>query len=189
MRVEAGRNGQSGFTLIELAIATAVLLFGVVAVVQLVPQAIQSNLNNRYDTTATVTAQRLLDLMINQGINAATLVDTTNLFPCSVLIPCNLGQVAGVGGTDTVDPPVANYLLPGGQINFNAPLAGGYNFIFIDPNDPTGTRYDVRWAVITSVRNLGPNPNVVVAKRFVVGARRSSPTTPSSVTLSAWVSR
>jgi len=55
-----------GFSLLEMLIAVAVLLVGIVSVVQLVPASLQSNQNNRQDTTATVAAQRELDQILNQ---------------------------------------------------------------------------------------------------------------------------
>src|ERR1700751_2410615 len=66
---------QRGFTLVELAIATVVFLIGVVAVMQLVPAALQSNLNNRVDTTSVVIAQRELDQMAKQPFSSASFTD------------------------------------------------------------------------------------------------------------------
>ena len=47
----------AGFTMIELLIAIVILLIGVVAVAQLVPNAIRSDFRNRYDSTALILAQ------------------------------------------------------------------------------------------------------------------------------------
>lgn len=186
------RGFQRGFTLVELAVATVILLVGVVAVMQLVPAAIQSNLNNRNDTTSAVAAQRLRDLMVSQALDSTTLTDPSGQFPCGGGA-CMLG--IGAPGVDTFEgSPLAAVLDGRGNridvvINFNAGRVNGYNFIYVDANDPSGTRYDVRWAVITSRRAVGVIPDTVVAKRIIIGARRTGTRQPTVVTFSSWVSR
>src|SRR5579859_4696403 len=69
------RRQQSGFTLLELGVATLILMVGIAGVVQLVPASQNSNLNNRVDTTAMVFAQREMDQMINQPLTSATFTD------------------------------------------------------------------------------------------------------------------
>ncbi len=178
------RGGQRGFTLIEVAIASVVLVVGAVAVMQLVPAALQSNLNNRNQTTAAVAIQRLRDLMVNQALTATTLADPNGEFPCGTAVTCNLGD------STKNDQVVGARLLPSnGEIDFTADRVAGYSFFFTDTNDPSQTQYDMRWAVITSVRNIGSLTNVVVAKRLVLGARRRGPSTPYTVTFVSWISR
>lgn len=185
-------KSQRGFTLVELAIATAVLLVGVVAVVQLVPAAIESNMNNRYDTTAAVAVQRLRDLMVSQALNSATLNDPTGQFTCAGA-PCQLG--IGTPGGDLVEGSRLVAVNDGRgnriavAIDFAAAPVNGYNFTFADPNDPTRTRYDVRWTVVTSRRAVGMLSDVVVSKRMVIGARSVGTRRPITVTFSTWISR
>ena len=62
--------------MLELAVATLILMVGIVGVVQLVPASQTSNLNNRVDTTAMVFAQREMDQMINQPLTSATFTDS-----------------------------------------------------------------------------------------------------------------
>lgn len=151
---------QAGFTLIELAIATVVLLVGVVAVMQLVPNAMQSNLRSRTDSTAVVVAQRQLDQMLSQPVTAVSFTNADG-------VVCQLG-----------DPAVANAFVgapvqvvgPAVQINFNAAAVPGYSLTFADPNDPGAQAYEVRWAVATT-SNLGQP----VGKRIIVGAWRRDP--------------
>lgn len=189
-RTNAG-NAQRGFTLVELAVATLVLLVGVVAVAQLVPAAIESNLTNRYDTTAAVAVQRLRDLMVSQALNQVSLDDPSGQFPCPPGT-CLLG--IGAPGVDTLEgaPLLAarergnNVVM---QIDFTQAPANGYNFTFTDPNDPTQTRYDVRWAVVTSRRAVGALPDVVVSKRLIIGARSLGTRRPIRVTFSSWITR
>ncbi len=192
MNFSNARRTQAGFTLVELAIATVVLLFGVVAVMQLVPRAIQVNLDNRMNTTSTVIAQRLMDLMIHAGVNATTLVDPTGTFPCGPLNVCNLEPVGGALAACAAAPcdlvsPQPPPLLANGGINFNAAPVPGFRLIFTDPNDPGGGPYDIRWVVVTSVRNVGPFTKVAVSKRYIVGVMRRNGRDP--VTLTSWVTR
>src|SRR5207245_11249399 len=66
---------QRGFTLIEMLVATLIMLIGLVAVAQLVPFAIQLNTTNRYDSTALVIAQRKMEGMLNQPLSATAFTD------------------------------------------------------------------------------------------------------------------
>jgi prepilin-type N-terminal cleavage/methylation domain-containing protein len=164
---------QRGFTLVELVIATAVFLVGIVAVMQLVPAALQSNLNNRVDTTAVVVVQRELDQMVKQPFPSASFTDVDGNV-------CNLGSAATPNAV--VGSPVTQY---GAfvRIDFTQPLVAGYNFQAADPLDSTEGGYDVRWAVITSVNAK----KAAVSKRFIVGARQNlGSRTLAPVTLDSW---
>ena len=164
---------QRGFTLIELAVATVVFLVGVVAVMQLVPAALQSNLSNRVDTTSVVVVQRELDQMVKQPFASVTFTDADGNV-------CNLGNAATPNVV--VGSPVVQY----GEfvrIDFRQPRVGGYNFQAADPLNPIEGGYDVRWAVITSVNATG----TVVSKRFIVGARQNLGTRSlAPVSLDSW---
>ena len=169
------RRTERGFTLTELAIATLVLLVGSVAVMQLVPAAMQSNLRNRYDTTATVIAQRELDQMITQSLSSASFVDADGR-------AIALGNVAAVN--QVVGGPVVT-VNNTARINFNAPAVANYNFTYIDLNDAARVPYEVRWAVITNA--VGGVP---ISKRFIVGAWKRDPRqTAPPVTIEGWVLR
>lgn len=176
-RRQAGqdRSGsqQRGFTLVELAVSTVVFLVGVVAVMQLVPAALQSNLSNRVDTTSVVVAQRELDQMVKQPFASVAFTDADGNV-------CNLGNAATPNVV--VGSPVIQY----GEfvrIDFAQPLVGGYNFQAADPLNPIEGGYDVRWAVITSVNATG----TVVSKRFIVGARQNLGTRAlAPVSLDSW---
>jgi len=154
------RRQQSGFTLLELAVATLILMVGIAGVVQLVPASQNSNLNNRVDTTAMVFAQREMDQIINQPLTSATFTDSD-------------GRVVNLG-SQTVDNTVfgspVNAAVNPPTISFNGAIVAGYNYTFTDPNDlndSAGARYQMRWAVISRV-----NAGVVVSKRFIVACRR-----------------
>jgi type II secretory pathway pseudopilin PulG len=152
------RNAQRGFTILELAIATVVLLVGIVSVVELVPASMQNNSNNRQSTMTTVIGQRILEQMALQPLKATAFVDSDGN-------ALSLGAgVAGVAGS----PLVAG----SAQINFAAAAVPGYSLAYIDPNNPNTGTYDVRWAVVTTANAAG----TITAKRFIVGARKLSVT-------------
>ncbi|MHB8499984.1 MAG: type IV pilus modification PilV family protein [Candidatus Acidiferrales bacterium] len=156
------RNSQRGFTLVEVLMAIAVLLVGIVAVAQLVPASISSNSANRNDSSSLVFAQREMDQFLSQPLNMSisppSFIDAQG-FSCNLGDPTQPNVVVG-------NPIVVNY----DQIiiDFSGSPVAGYSFTYQDPNDPAGVVYDVRWAVITTKNSNG----MVSSKRFILGARR-----------------
>ena len=151
------RERQRGFSILEMMIATVILLVGLVAIAQLVPASILLNYRNRTDSSALVFAQRELDQFLDQPLSATSFTDTLGK-------TCNLGNPATPN--TIVGSPVAvinNQAL----INFTAAPVANYNFTYQDPADPSGTMYDLRWAVI-----LTGNGTSVYAKRFILGIRQ-----------------
>ncbi len=155
------RTSERGFSILEMMFATVILLVGLVAVAQLVPASILMNSRNRTDSSALVFAQRELDQMLDQPLNP---IPPTQQFTDAEGNVCQLGDPAV---TDAVQG--TNVLLFNGQaaINFNSTVAG-YNFSYQDPTDPSGTTYDVRWAVI-----ITGNGSTVSSKRFILGVRQA----------------
>ena len=143
---------QRGFTFIELAIAVVILLFGIVAVVQLVPAALTSNNANRQDTMSTVIAQRELEQILLQPLSASSFTDSDGN-------TINLGSLTS-SGTVTGSPLISNTA----AIDFTASKVTGYNLTYVDPNDSLSARYDVRWAVVTTLNGTSPT-----AKRIIIG--------------------
>ena len=155
------KRGERGFTLLELAVATLILMVGIAGVVQLVPASQQSNLTNRVDTTAMVFAQREMDQMINQSLaGPGNFTDSD-------------GRVINLGSQTVSDTLFGSPIVMSGTsptINFNAAAVAGYSYQFTDPNDLNDSAeatYEMRWAVISKV-----NAGVVVSKRFIVACRR-----------------
>jgi len=138
-----------------MLIASVVLLVGIVSVVELVPYSLQSNKNNRQDTTATVIAERELDQILSQPIQNTSFTDAD-------------GRTVQLG-----DPTQNNVIVGGpvsaatGKIDFTQAAVTGYSYNYTDPNDGSGANYEVRWAVITTV-NAG-NP---VSKRIIIACWR-----------------
>jgi prepilin-type N-terminal cleavage/methylation domain-containing protein len=163
------RRKQSGFTIVEMLIATVVMVVGLVGVAKLMPMSIRLNAGNRDDSTALVFAQRELDDMVDQPISATTFSD-----PQGVLCPagnnCNLGdptQPRVLIGS----PVIMLFNRP--NIDFSVAQVAGYSFNYIDPNDPFGLSYDVRWAVITY-----GNGASATGKRFILGVVRRGGNSP-----------
>jgi len=163
-KVLRGKCQERGFTLVEVLLAIAILLVGVVAVAQLVPASVGSNSTNRNDSSALVFAQREMDQFLSQPLNMS-------ISPPSFIDAegnsCNLGDPTQPNAV--VGSPYAlfyNQLV----INFSASPVTGYSFTYHDPNDPFGVVYDVRWAVVTTTNSNG----MVTSKRFILGARKQS---------------
>ena len=175
------RTRQRGFTMVELLIAMAILMFGIAAVAQLVPLSIQSNTRNRYDSTAVVLGERLLNQMVNQPLTATQFSDVDG----RVIF---LGSVAANGLVG--NPIQVVSAVPGGaavlvRVDFGAAAVANYNFTYTNPNENIAIPYEVRWSVITTMQGT-----TVVAKRYLVGVWKRDPrnvTVP--VTVEAWVQR
>jgi len=155
---------QRGFTLVEMLIATAIVIVGLVAVAQLVPTSVMLDSNNRNDGTALVFAQRVMEAMREQPLAATTFKD-----PLGVL--CPLGQTCQLGDPtqpkQIIGSPVVLFE-NSPVIDFTAAPVPGYSFTYTDPNDPTGTITDVRWAVITNTSVA----RVIISRRIILGVFR-----------------
>jgi len=156
-------NGcQRGFTLIEALLATIVMMVGLVAVAQLVPVSLSINSVNRASSTALVIEQRILEQMLDQPLTAATCAPP--VCPDASAGSWSLGNSAAPG--NVIGSAVAN-VNNSAAIDFSAGQVAGYSLNYLDPNDPYGATYDVRWAVVTYVQG-----SRVTGKRFLLGARQ-----------------
>ncbi len=153
---------QRGFTLIEMMIAVVMILVGLVAVAQLVSASIFLNSANRDDSTSIVLAQNELNQFVNQPLsNFGPYTDTLGN-------NCTLGNAATAPAW--AGSPLATSSDNRQVIDYAQATVNGYNFTWIDPNDPSGARYDVRWAVYTFSGGSG--------KRFIIGARKTGGNRP-----------
>ena len=169
------KNNQRGSTLLELMVATVVLLVGVVALAQLVPAAVSLNSRNRMDSSGLVYAQREMEQFVEQPLNVNGFTDASGF-------ACTLGN--GATFNTVLGSPVAVF---GGRtvIDFTQGQVAGYSYYYTDPEDATGTNYDVRWAVVQTGR-----PGAVMSRRFLVAVRKTggdAPITPA--TLDSMVSK
>jgi prepilin-type N-terminal cleavage/methylation domain-containing protein len=156
------REGQRGFSILEMMLATVILLVGLVSIAQLVPASILLNYRNRTDSSALVFAQRQLDQMLDQPM-------TVNFFTDALGNVCQLGNPTV---TNSVQGSTVTTLNNQTLIVFSSPNpspapTSGYGFTYQDPTDPSGTTYDVRWAVI-----ITGNGSTASSKRFILGVRQ-----------------
>lgn len=168
-RLTKNSRKQGGLALIEMIVAIAVLLIGIVAVAKLVPISTGLNYENRRDSVALVIAQRQLDGLLDQPMTATTFTDPQGML-CPVGNVCQLGNPAAPNQV-VGSPVVMNGVRP--LIDFSQPQVAGYSFNYSDPDDPSGPLYDVRWSVIT----IG-NGASASGKRLIVGARRQGGDAP-----------
>lgn len=163
---KARLGNEQGFSLLEMIIASAILLVGVLSVVQLVPASLKSNLYNRMDTMATVVAQHQLDQMLNQPLTAATFtgIDASPNYGIGGTAGWSGSRVVMQGSAVVIDfsqnPPVSGYNVE----NYQDPH---------DPNYPNGALFELRWAVYTVTNN-----GTVISKRIVVGCRQTNAAQP-----------
>ena len=152
-----GSNKQ-GFSLLEMLLATVILLVGLIAIAQLVPATILLNFRNRTDSSALVFAQRELDQFLDQPLYLSTFND-------AIGNTCSLGNPAS---PNTLVPPSTVVVINNqALIDFTVAPVANYSFTYQDPTDPSGTTYDVRWAVI-----ITGNGSNVSSKRFILGVRQ-----------------
>ena len=153
------RRSEAGFSLLEMMLATVILLVGLVAIAQLVPATILLNFRNRTDSSALVFAQRELDQFLDQPLFLTSFTD-------AIGNTCALGNAAPVNTVQGSSLAVVNNQV---VIDFTQTLVPNYSFAipYQDPSDPSGISYDVRWAVIVT-----GNGSTVSSKRFILGIRQ-----------------
>jgi len=153
-----GRH-ERGFSLLEMLLATIILLVGLLAIAQLVPATILLNFRNRTDSSALVFAQRELDQFLDQPSYLPSFND-------AIGNTCALGNATSPNVVQGSPVVVINNQV---VIDFTAAPVSNYSFPipYQDPNDPSGTAYDVRWAVI-----ITGNGSNVSSKRFILGVRQ-----------------
>src|SRR5258708_12041806 len=83
------RKRQRGFSILEMLLATIILLVGLVAIAQLVPASMLLNYRNRTDSAALVFAQRELAQMLDQPLTSSSFYDALGNF-------CSLGNSASI---------------------------------------------------------------------------------------------
>lgn len=180
-KCRASRRAAAGFTMVELLIAIAIMLFGIVAVARLVPMAIDSNFKNRNDSTALIAAQRLLEQMAAQPLDSMS--GACGAAPANTYYFCDqdgdlillgaqdttLGAsvttedgcpVAGAGQLDFTIPAPAN-CNPNGTVDYGLKKQWVWN-----PVTNTTQTIELRWRVIGW--HAG---GAAMRKVFIVGAR------------------
>jgi len=148
--------------MLEMILASAVLMVGIISVVQLVPASLKTSMNNRLDTMATAIAQRELDQMLSEPLNRNSFTDAD-------------GHSVSLGGAGA---PGANVVMDGqsAAIDFSSDIStvpDGFSALYIDrPGEPNATTFELRWAVFSEV-----NGGTVISRRIIVGCRRANSNT------------
>ena len=155
------RSSERGFSVLEMMFATIILLVGLVAIAQLVPATILLNYRNRNDSSALVFAQRELDQMLDQPINAL------GSPPQFTDVLSNIGYLGDPTTPNIIQGSPVVVINNQALIDFGAAPVTNFSFTALDPTDPSGVTYDVRWAVI-----LTGNGTTVSAKRIILGVRQ-----------------
>ena len=175
----ARRRHDGGFTLVEMLIATIIVVVGLVAVAQLVPTSMMMNANNRSDGSALVIAQRQMEALRAIPLNTTSFTDPSGLI-CAPAATCFVGDPSQPGVVGSPVTLVNNSPI----IDYGQGAVDGYNYSYTDPNDPTGAVNDVRWAVVTVTNGT------TTGRRIVVGVFRRGMKTPSfPVSLDTMVSK
>jgi prepilin-type N-terminal cleavage/methylation domain-containing protein len=165
---EEANASENGFSLLEMVLATAILLVGVLSVVQLVPASLKSNLYNRMDTTATTVAQQELDQMLVQPLGPPYTFTDTAKNVISLGDPSKPGVVVG-------SPVIMQGALA--TIDFSADKVTGYNIQnYQNFEDPTASSFELRWAVITATTTA--TNGAIVSRRIIIGCRQTNAAQP-----------
>ena len=150
------RRKLNGFSVLEMILASTILMVGIISVVQLVPASLNSSVGNRLDTVATVVCQRELDQMLSQPLNVDTFQDDQSQTTI---------RLGGAGA------PGASVLMSGQSVvvDFSPGTTppAGFSATYTDPNDLTSS-FELRWAVFPVINN-----GVVVSRRIIIGCRRT----------------
>jgi prepilin-type N-terminal cleavage/methylation domain-containing protein len=151
------RRKDQGFSILEMMLATVILLVGLVAIAQLVPASILLNYRNRTDSAALVFAQRELDQFLDQPLISTSFADQLGN-------TCNLGNPGSPNTVQGSPVVVINNLA---LIKFAAATVPNYSLTYSDSTDPNNAVFDVRWAVI-----ITGDGSSISAKRFILGVRQ-----------------
>lgn len=158
---------ESGMTLIELAIAGVVLVFGMLSLMGVMITAVGNNGRSKIDSSAT---------MLNQAVLEQISAKLAGGGPGSITYNLNCN---GTGTTHQIADDVGGASLNGSTINFNqpqgaiAPSGTGALFYmsYVDCNNNVKTTYDVRWNIqllngSTYVVTVGAKPMNNLPTRF-----------------------
>jgi len=144
LRKRKARSGQRGMSLIELMIASFVLMVGVLGCAVLIPIAIGTNAKNRQQSNSTVIAQMTMEKITSAAAGGSAALTITDCAGTANTINVT-GSTSGTGAT----------LLSTGSLDFSvtqgstgAP-AGYYMSYASCGTSNRQSIYDVRWNIQT----------------------------------------
>jgi Tfp pilus assembly protein PilV len=138
------RNNQRGMSIIELMIASLVLIVGVLGSAVLIPIAIGTNSRNRQQSNSTVMAQMTMEKILSQAASSSTSLTITDCVGTASVINVT-GSAGGTGST----------VLASGSIDFtpaqgSAGAPAGYYMSYTSCGTAgRQSTYDVRWNIQT----------------------------------------
>ena len=169
-------------TLIELMIASVVLIFGMLSIMGLLMLAIGNNGRSKIDSSATMLSQAVLEQISSK-------LKLTNVGLGSITDNSACG--AGPGTTWTIFNTPGGANLVGGKIDFvnqaQAAVPAGYHMNYTDCNNNVRMTYDVRWNIQQFVGSTGTYLVTVGARPFGGMPTRFSFSLP--VTMRAYVGK
>jgi Tfp pilus assembly protein PilV len=131
-------SNQRGMSLIELMIASLVLIVGVLGCAALIPTAIGTNSKNKQQSNSTVIAQMTMEKIMS--LPTGTLTGTITDCATNTTTINTAGSVAGTGAA----------LLATGAVDFSQTALAGYSMLYTTCSTTGGqATYDVRWNIQT----------------------------------------
>jgi len=157
----AVRHPQAGFTLIEMLIATLVLVVGLMGGMALIITAMANDNRSKMDSSATVLSQMTMEMIASVPANSSSSVTIIDCNPTSSSASHTVSTAASTSGAGAP-------LTSGGAIDFTQSTVSGYSMSYYACQASTGDRqatYDVRW----NVKTLSSNAKLVVVAAREVG--------------------
>jgi Tfp pilus assembly protein PilV len=151
-------HGQDGMSLVELLVASVVMIVGLLGAMILITTTIANNNRNKWDSTATLLAQMTMEKIASVPANSGSTVTIVDCNPSSSSASHSVNTVAG-------GAPLTST----GDIDFTQPTVTGYAMTYYNCQWSTGQQqelYDVRWNVTTISASA---KLVTVAARTVAG--------------------
>jgi hypothetical protein len=193
MTARRSSPGAAGFTVLEVLVATVILMVGIMGVSEMVPKALDSDLRNRDTSSAITASQKELEQMLRLPIDVNQLATPTDYsFTDADGFVSYVGSLpnpatAAVGAAPPGPVQTGCALTANGMMDFGQPCtAAGYIKTVTPTNlagavtETSGPRIELRWNVITIYGNDNGTIKPVL-KRIAIAGK----TTDGSLTIPA----
>jgi prepilin-type N-terminal cleavage/methylation domain-containing protein len=165
-RNSALRNPKAGFTLIEMLLASVILLVGLTAGIALIIMAMANDSRSKNDTSATVLAQMTIETIAAVPANATT---SMTIIDCNPTTSSASHTINTTGSGTGAGAPLTS-----GIIDFSQSAVIGYSMTYYGCQASTGDRqttYDIRWNIKTLTANT---KLVTVAAKPILGSTNAN---------------